>query len=313
MKATFLINSFNRLTLLEKSIESVIPFCESNDAIFHIHIIDAGSTDGSLEFIELMAIRYTFITYEIFQGASFSQGCNQGIRTIQHLLPEVDALILFETDNFLTSVAPVLTALQLIRSDKSIGSIGFSVKTFSGHPVLPGSTFLKPIATVLGLKLSHYLKIEKIKENYNINFYNYFFQKFQVIYTSPLVISLDVWNNIGGMDEELFPFCECDSDLAFRMYKKGYKSYVMKCNGVIHDNLNTQSTWSEKRVFDLSRARLAYMKKHNGLILSYILRPLLCLRHFVESIYFLFWRRNTKAFLMRIQLCFNSLNGYANN
>lgn len=312
MKAAFIINSFNRFSLLEKSIESVIPFCERNDTNFHIHIIDAGSTDGSLEFIELIAGRYTFVTYEILQGASFSKGCNQGIKTIQHFLPEVDALILFETDNFLTSVDPILTALKLIRSNKSIGSIGFSVKTFSGQPVLPGSTFLKPTATLLGLKLSHYLKVEKIKENYDICFHNYYFQKFQVIYTSPLVVSLEVWNKIAGMDDDLFPFCECDSDLAFRMYKNGYESYVMKCDGVIHDNLNTKSTWSEKRVLDLCRARLAYMKKHNGLFLSYIVRPLLCLRHFIESMYFLIWKRNKKAFLMRLQLCFNSLNGYAN-
>lgn len=311
MKLAIIINSYNRLKLLQKCIETLLPICKESQNNYFIHLLDAGSTDGSIDFIEGIKNKFDFVSYEIFSGATFSQGCNQAVRTVQKLRDNISAILLFETDNFLYKLDPIRTATKLIHSSTKIGCVGFTITNIKGQKLQPGSKFLSPFATVLGLKLSDYLKLEKINDYFKDTFNGYNIQEYQVIYTSPLLISMKVWNEVGGMDEELFPFCESDSDLLYRIHKSGFKSILIQCDGVVHDNLSSESQWSEKRVFDLSRARLAYMRKHNGVLLSIIVRPLLLTRHFIEAFYLLIYRRSLNTFFKRLHLSINSLLGYA--
>ncbi len=311
MRTSFIINSYNRIELLEKCLDTIIPYCIENSLGFYIHIIDAGSNDGSVERIHQLSERHNFLTYEVLVGSSFSKGCNAAVEYVQRYRQDVRYILLFETDNFLTSISPILTAIKFLTENSKAGSVGFSVTNFNGKYLIPGSTFLKPIATVFGLKASHYLKLERIPFKFVQKFHGFYFQEYQVIYTSPLLLSIDVWNKVGGMDEKLFPFCESDSDLAYRIFKSGFKNYLLHTDAIIHDNMENVSSWSDRRVFDLSRARLAYMRKHNGILLSYIIRPLLFVRHIIEALYFLYRKKSFTPFFNRIRLAFISLKGYA--
>lgn len=310
MKVAIIINSFNRLHLLEKCIDSLLPLCNKFYDEYYVHIIDAGSTDGSIDFAGSLEKQFDFITYEVLLGASFSEGCNQAVSTIRNLRSNISCILFFETDNFIYSFDPIVVAQKLLHSNSQIGCVGFSITDFNGTKLQPGSKFLKPIATILGLRLSDYLGLERIDDGFDFCFLGYKFQEYQVIYTSPLLISLQAWNEVGGMDEKLFPFCESDSDLLYRLHKNGYKAVLIHCDSIVHDNLNAASAWSAKRVFDLSRARLSYMRKHNSILLSIIIRPLLFTRHLIEAFFLLAREKSLKIFLSRLSLSINSLKGY---
>ena len=84
------------------------------------------------------------------------------------------------------------------------------------------------------------------------------------------------------MDAREFPFSDCDVDWAWRLSKLGWKLAVIKTTGVIHDNRETLSEWSGKRVIHFHRARMKLLKRHTGDVSS--IKKLLFARHAGEYI-----------------------------
>jgi GT2 family glycosyltransferase len=219
--------------------------------------------------------------------------------------------MLYETDNFIFNSSPLVQAISLLKSREDLAAIGFTVEKLNGQKVVCGNRFPSILSFVLGQQISYHLKLYTTRIS-AINVFNgwqwYFAES---VFTSPLIIKIDDWRKVEGMDERLFPFCDSDTDLCWKLLKAGKRTAVLQVSQVIHDNKNMISTWSERRVLDHHRARFSLLLKHRGGSL-YCFVPLIALRHFFELVLLSFKDRSIKKIKGRWTLLLFSLSAYKN-
>ena len=102
-----------------------------------------------------------------------------------------------------------------------------------------------------------------------------------IVFTSPLLVRREAWEQSGGFDTESFPFSDSDLDWAWRCAKAGWEMGVIASDGVIHDNMKQTSPGSANRVIDFHRSRLRLLKRHRGNHVA-LIKPILFLRHGLE-------------------------------
>jgi GT2 family glycosyltransferase len=103
-----------------------------------------------------------------------------------------------------------------------------------------------------------------------------------VVFTSPLLIRRQAWEQSGGFDATEFPFSDTDLDWAWRCARLGWKMAVIASDNVVHDNLEQLSAWSANRALDFHRNRFRLLKRHRGKRVG-LLKPFLFLRHWLET------------------------------
>lgn len=277
-----IINSFNRLELLRESLLSVVDslnICLPTK--YAIVIFDAGSTDGSVEFIKEFASHdQTFPLILICPPSStdrsFATGCNVAIQQASASFSKLKWCFLFETDNFITNPNAISLGIKLLEKEDKLAGVGFTVKG-AGF----GAAFPTPISFVLGQQISQYFGLgqPKIDNWYPIAESSWGYS--DIVFTSPILIKHSVWKSTGGMDANQFPFSDSDCDWCWTVYEKGWRLAIINIFGVTHDNRNIASEWSSKRVLDYHRARLRLLVKHRGAwVLN--LKSFLAIRHYIE-------------------------------
>ena len=157
-----IINSFNRLELLLESLPSVVDSLNiSLPKKYAVVIFDAGSTDGSIEFIQEFANHdQTFPLILICPPSStdrsFAAGCNFAIQQASAIFSNLKWCFLFETDNFITNPNAISLGIKLLEQEDKLAGVGFTVKG-AGF----GVKFPTPISFILGQQISHYLGLEQ--------------------------------------------------------------------------------------------------------------------------------------------------------
>lgn len=303
IETVFLVNSFNRKNLLTKAISSLIYYCSTNLKTATL-VYEVGSTDGSREFLDNLKSKYVYLITSS-EPMSFSDGCNYAVLKASTFFPKIKQFILFETDNFLRNQIPINQALYLLQTKPNVGAVGFTVQKYDGTFLIPGSTFIKVIVTILGLTFSDKFKFERMNLNNWQKENGFKWHFYDVLYTSPLVIRHEAWKRTEGMDSVNFPFSESDTDWGYRLFQEGYASAIIECEGIIHDNLATKSEWSDKRVLDVHKGRLNYIFKHKGKLVANAIKPLLCLRHIAEWIFFSLQNREKSKIKIRKKMVFS--------
>lgn len=298
----FLVSSFNRFSLLVEACDNIIGFLNRHKG-YGLLILDAGSTDGSVEHIKSIIQKNESIC-GLFENdqPSFSEGVNRMFLAIKTFFPEANFGLLFETDNLILNDQPVLDSLVLMSKIEKIGAVGFTIQSLQGKALIPGSTFIKTIATILGLQISDKLRLERIKLSYWQSCETFQWQWYEVLYTSPLLVRINSWEETGGMDAEKFPFAESDVHWAWKLSQKGYKQAIINSTGIVHDNRSTLSSWSTKRVYEVHKRRLLYIKEVKGGLVAMMIMPLIALRHIFEAAYFLIVKKDKKRFKARYQM-----------
>lgn len=317
IQLAIIVNSYNRKILLEESVKTLLNALQEIQIKALLVFVDAGSYDGSIEFIK--EIQHKNTSQEIVllecKQASFSEGCNKGaMYSLQHY-PSIKYFLFYETDNFFLNSAPLENSLKLIESDSQIATVGFTVEKFSGIKACYGCKRANILSFAIGQKLATYFEILKNSLKYYLNIKEKWLKshsleyKFcDIVYTSPLLIKASVWNEIKGMDEKNFPFTDSDVDLCIRILQKGYKNTVLQCSGVIHDNRNNISAWSAERVIYFHKGRLNLFRKHRPFTIPF-LKVMLVIRHCLELLLGLMLRKdqifiNNRKLL--ISKCFES-------
>lgn len=277
-----IINSFNRLELLRESLPSVVDSLNTSlPKNYAVVVFDAGSTDGSVDFIqEFASDDQTFPLILICPPSStdrsFAAGCNAAIQQASATFPNLKWCFLFETDNFITNPNAISFGIKLLENEDKLAGVGFTVKG-AGF----GASFPTPISFVLGQQISQYFRLEqpKIDNWYPIAESSWGYS--DIVFTSPILIKHSVWQSTGGMDAIQFPFSDSDCDWCWTVHEKGWRLAVINVFGVTHDNRGIASGWSSKRVLDYHRARLRLLIKHRG---DWILniKPFLAIRHYLE-------------------------------
>jgi GT2 family glycosyltransferase len=280
-----IINSFNRRELLVRAIDSLLPALNSTGLEFAVVVFEAGSTDGSREWLSEFVADHRDLRIEVVfasetETPSFADGVNRGCQHALETFPEVEFLFLYETDNWLSSAEPVMRAIQLLREQPHLAAAGFTVRLHSGKPCGWGEPFPTVPSFVLGQQLSHRLKVPRsqvrILKSGDLQWF-----PADVVYTSPLVIRASTWRELGGMDAELFPFSDSDLDWAWKVSQAGYRCGVLLSDGVVHDNGGSSSSWSNMRVLKFHQSRFRLLRKYRGEAVVFAI-PALFLRHVAE-------------------------------
>ncbi len=313
MKVTtvFLVSSYNRLALLHQACHCILDFI-SNHTDFGLLVLDAGSEDGSKEYLRKIAGDYPNTVAVLIEEdrPSFSEGVNRMFKRVLDFFPAATEGLLFETDNLIKNQQPVLDAVNLLRGNDLLGAVGFTVQNLQGLFLIPGSTFLKISATILGLQLSDKFGLERMQlnnwqKNSAIKWHYY-----DVLYTSPLLVKIDAWRKSGGMDAENFPFAESDVHWAWKLAQAGFRKAIIQCTGIIHDNQSTVSAWSAKRVYDVHKRRLRYMYLVKGRSAAALMRFPLAARHLIEAMVFFFSFKNKERVQERLRMVYLALKYY---
>jgi GT2 family glycosyltransferase len=288
VKLVGVVNSFNRKSLLEASLPSLTLALRQLPFSTAIVVFEAGSTDGSLEW--LRAYRSSCASLEIFvltpdpgEDSSFAAGVNAGCRQAILSYPELQWLLLFETDNSIAGGEPIALAARLLSSYAEVGAAGFTVTRRSGEPTGFGCSFPTVPQFLMGQQLAAMLHLDQPHMSLEPLFDGYRWGTCDVVFTSPLLIKRKAWEESGGLDAAMFPFADCDLDWCWRVQQNGWKMAVLELKDVIHDNEDQFSAWSARRVLSFHRARLCLLQRHRHARAS-LLKPVLLARHVFEFV-----------------------------
>jgi GT2 family glycosyltransferase len=281
-----IVNSFNRRSLLEGSLTSLAAALRRSPFRSAIVVYEAGSTDGSIEWLE--QYRGVFAEPEISilpaasgEDSSFAAGVNAGCRHAIARYPELQFLFLFETDNRIEGSEPIVLAARLLEAQAGLGAAGFTVTKRSGRPAGYGCSFPTAAQFLLGQQLTTLVGLDRPRWKAEPPFEGYRWGRCDVVYTSPLLVKRAAWEQTGGFDAASFPFSDSDLDWCGRAHRNGWELAVLEMKGVIHDNQWQASAWSSRRVLSFHRARLLLLDRHRHAPVL-LLKVGLLVRHLLE-------------------------------
>ncbi len=255
MKTSIIILTFNNKRFTEACIESLYKYTPLND--FELILVDNNSNDGSKDWIKDFASKNSNVKYIINDfNNNFSGGCNQGaaIATCEYLLFLNNDTIL--TPNWLYPMQ------KCFLNDKKIGIVG-NVHMF------PNTNIVWHCGVVIDVDCSpHHIYFGHTKNTPMVNKS----REFQVVTGACLMIRKDIFNKVGGFDENYKNSYE-DVDLCFKVGQLGYKVYYchesmiyhygsISENRKLHDNRNAAiliKKW--KKIIKTDRK--SYMRKDN--------------------------------------------------
>lgn len=287
MQVVVIINSFQRRELLAEAVESLLRGLASSAIEYALVVFDAGSTDGSREWLAQFEAANRQVRMEVIlaspaEDRSFAAGVNRACQLALEEFPDVQFLFLYETDNRLCGVEPLRAAMRLLEEEPKLAAAGFTVRRHCGSPAGWGEAFPTVFSFMLGPQISHRLAIPRfrpeIRQSQELRWFTA-----DAVYTSPLLIRSSAWRHAGGLDAEWFPFSDCDLDWAWRTAKNGGSMAVVLTNQVVHDNCSSFSPWSSLRVLNFHQGRFRLLRKHRGTAVVAAI-PVLFVRHVLELV-----------------------------
>lgn len=281
------INSFNRLPLLERAMASLTSALRSARFGAAIVVFDAGSKDGSLELLREWRENNPADDLTLVEASgsrrSFSDGVNIACAEAITRFPRTRWLFLYETDNCLLNIEPVENAIALLDREPRLAACGFTVKQHDGKFFGYGMRLPSTLSFALGQNLAALWNLHAPNNSDWQTCDGFRWRTCDVVFTSPLLVRRQAWEKSGGLDAENFPFSDTDIDWAWRCARLGWAMAVIASEDVIHDNLEQLSAWSANRVLDFHRNRFRLLRRHRGRHVA-LLKPILFLRHWLEAI-----------------------------
>lgn len=255
-----------------------------------IVVFDAGSSDGSREWLRQFVqeddkVRVDLLEPQANEDTSFSAGVNAACDFAQTKYPQNSYYFFYETDNQITSHEPIVIASRLLEKTPQLAAVGFTVLKYSGEKAGYGARFPTVLQLLLGQNLTCLLHLDAPRPKWQ-QFENNRWTICDIVFTSPILVRRTAWEQSQGFDQAMFPFSDCDSDWAWRLAQLGWQLGVIEIGGVIHDNGEQLSKWSDKRAIHFHRGRLRLLKKQLGSWIN-LIKPLLFFRHCLEYLYLL--------------------------
>ena len=282
------INSYNRKALLEQAITSLMEALRKAPFESAVVVFEAGSNDGSQEFLEEWRRRYPADQLVIVaphdERASFSDGVNSGCAAAIARFPACRWLLLYETDNSLEQGEPLRQAISLLSEEPRLAAAGFTVKRHDGSFGGYGMRFPSWFSFLAGPNLAARWNLHRPNDSPWQLTQGTRWRLCDIVFTSPLVIRRKAWEEVGGFDANAFPFSDSDLDWAWRCQEAGWSTAVIASEDVVHDNLQQPSPGSAHRVIDFHRSRLRLLRRHRNNRASALIKPALFLRHLLEAI-----------------------------
>ncbi|PYL54315.1 MAG: hypothetical protein DMF29_06500, partial [Verrucomicrobia bacterium] len=226
-----IINSFNRRSLLERAIASLTEALRGARFGSAIIVFEAGSNDGSVEFLKTWRENNPADNLTVIEASadrrSFSEGVNTACAEAIGRFPKCRWLFLYETDNCLTSAEPLDKAISLLQLEPKLVAAGFTVKQHDGKFFGYGMRFPTALSFALGQNLAGQLNLHAPNNSVWHTSEGIRWRTCDVVFTSPLLIRREAWEQSQGFDEKTFPFSDVDLDWAWRCAKLGWKMAVI--------------------------------------------------------------------------------------
>ena len=230
MNVLIVILNYNGIHLLKKHLSSVVN-TEYSD--FEILVVDNGSTDKSVEYLEKNFPNIKIVKSDTNLG--FGKGNNLGVSKY----PEYDAYVFLNNDvsvqsNWLNEL------VKVAQSDKSIGAVGPKIlysKQKDG----------KDIINSAGMRVDpHFMAYDRYEGEIDGKEFNTT-EQVDCLTGGVLLVKKEVFEKIKGFNPKMFLYYE-DVDLCLRIKDAGYKLYYCGSSVVYHDHMaSTRGMGSSKR------------------------------------------------------------------
>jgi GT2 family glycosyltransferase/tetratricopeptide (TPR) repeat protein len=210
--ASIVLLTWNQLDYTRQCIESLFKYTHS---AFELIIIDNGSTDGTLEYLQELDRAHTACirieTIANSNNVGFAKGCNQGLAVSRG-----DYLILLNNDVVLTSQW-LQRLTRAVENDQQLGLVGPMTNYVSGPQRITNPTY--DVNTLNGLEKYAHIHAEtydgQIASNWRIAGFC-------------MLMRRAVIEKIGGLDERYAIGNFEDDDFCARAHLAGYKAAVIK-------------------------------------------------------------------------------------
>ena len=226
MKVSIVTPNYNGKNFLEKYFSSLN---QDSDYIGEVIIVDNGSDDGSLEFIENNSFNFPVVIIRNNENLGFARAVNQGI-----LKAKYEFIFSLNNDAFLNkhSIKPMI---DLMNSNDDVFSVQAKMLQFNNPDLIDD----------VGDEYNLLAWSRKIGENQNTSNYLETFKIFSscagaAMYRKSLLLEL------GMFDEKYFAYVE-DIDLAIRSHINGY--YNLSCPNAIVYHVGSATSGSRHNEF----------------------------------------------------------------
>ena len=245
MELSIIVVNWNTCGLLKKCLRSIHDtVCKSS---LEIIVVDNGSNDGSVEFVQEYFPQVKLIDNQ--ENLGFARANNQAIRASNGKF-----ILLLNSDAFLTPNA-VQEMIRLMNGNPEIGIVGASLFYPDGRPQLshgPIPTLRTEIWSLAGL--------DKVGSRINQRRSRVSFLETGTVSGACLLVRRTLLNEIGLLDENFFMFSE-EVDLCHRAHKVGWKVVYLPTARVIHVGGGSTGVTAE-RILMLYHGKLQYYSKH---------------------------------------------------
>ena len=230
MKTSIIILTHNQLIITRQCLESIRKYTSED---YELIIVDNGSTDGTVEYLQSQADIRT-----VYNSANmgFAKGCNQGFA-----IATGDSMLFLNNDTVVTENW-LGNMLRLLYSSPKIGMVGPVSNNVSGHQKIPVS-----YQELSGLN--------DFAQQYCQSNGGCFRQVYRLVGFC-LLVKKEVLDDIGVFDEQFGMGSFEDDDLCLRAVRQGYHlrialdSFVHHIGQVTFHNLegtNIQQLMVENR------------------------------------------------------------------
>ncbi|MEZ4593421.1 MAG: glycosyltransferase family 2 protein [Chloroflexota bacterium] len=240
LSVTILILNWNGRSLLQTCLP---PLLHQTYANYHVVVVDNGSTDDSVAFVQENFPQVQLILNE--ENLGFSRGTNAGLRQIS-----ADVAVLLNND---VLVQPNWLA-ELIRpfhQDPQIGIVGCKLLFPNGTIQHLGAKLSYPLAH------SHHFHYQEPDSGQITDL-----QDVPYVTGASLAVRQNVLQTIGLLDEAFHPFYYEEVDFCTRARASGFRVVVTPQAVAIHDESATMKSVSGLKLQTLHQNRLRYVLKH---------------------------------------------------
>lgn len=243
-KTSIVIVSYNCMYLMQKCLESIRKYC--NSEAYEIVVVDNDSTDGVREWLQQQSDIKLILCNE---NAGFPLGCNIGI---QYTTQEND-IFLLNNDTRMTPGALFWLRMGLYERN-DVGAVG-CVANYCGNDQQ--------------IEIEFPLPDDYIQYGDKINVpCDYPYEEKNRLCGFAMMIRRSVADRIGGMDINFSPGYFDDDDLSVRIGKEGYRMVV--CHNAFIYHAGSQSFAGKEGIEEIITRNLFYfLNKWNYDIITY--------------------------------------------
>jgi len=221
MKVLIVILNYNGFHLLKKHLPSVLNTQYPN---FDILVVDNGSIDGSVAFLENHYPQIKIVKSK--ENLGFGRGNNLGV----YEYPEYDAYVFLNND--MSVEKDWLTGLTAVVKEKdNVGAVGPKI-------LYSKKKDDKYVINSTGIKLDkHYMGYDRYEGEYDDKKFK-IIEEVDALCGGALLITKKAWDSVGGFNSHMFMYYE-DVDISLRIRDFGFRLYYCGKSTVYHDHMGS--------------------------------------------------------------------------